>query len=1421
MEATLNNCNDWVIYMSHTPNSSFASTDDWLPISQFTEVYNGPLPAIPADGWIEFVLTTPFVYNNTDNLVIAVEENQTGYAGSAEEFFGTSVTENRSIYYYSDSNNPDPLAPPTAGGTPAVIPNTRLFFGDVPAGAQMMYNPQSYDYGTLYTNTASSPVSFMMQNTGLGTLNIQSVTIDDAVNYTLTDNNTYPLALTTAQSANFTVTFNPINDGTLPATVTLTDDLRQNYTISLTGVGFNNTISAFPYTQSFENGGALPIGWEQGTDDDLDWSIGTSTPSTSTGPQAGDHTTGTGYFVYTEASSNLNSRFDLLAPPVDITALTNPFCSFWYNMYGQSMGSLHVDIWDGSQWNEDVITAISGDQGQDWHAIDVPLTGYNNVIQIRFRGITGSDYYSDICLDDISFWDNGTVPGATTLNAPADLATGIPMTGTVTWNSVMGASGYFVNMGTDNPPTDTYSMIDAGNILSFDYTGLTSGSVYYWQIVPYNAIGNAVNCPVWSFTTFNAVPNTATLVSPANASLNQSLAPILEWADGGNYPDGYRVYLGTDNPPTDVIDGVDAGFVTSYAVQGPLEYSTNYYWQIIPYNFVGDAVNCPVWSFTTRPEGMVIVGDGTETNHHLPIEPYYGYSYSQSIYYPSDFGTAGFITSISYEYNGAATLASSTQWVIYMGTTSNDSYATNTDWVPLDQLTMVYNGTIDAPTGAGWIDFTLDNMFFYDGMSNLVIAVEENEPQYGTSSEEFFGTAVDAPRSIYYYSDTTNPDPATPETAMGMPSVIPNTRFFMIPPSEGPYVVISALAIDFGVESINGTSDAYNVRIANFGNEDAVIDPASVISGENADQFSLVDNNTYPIIIPQFDEVNFNVYFHPTSGGHKEAVLTIVDNVTDDARETHSIPLHGYAYVADNNDVTTTATEVSLEVINQPAIIEPATDIDWYAFWQTGPAQIDIHTENLYGSTIDLAAFLYGPYNDLGVVVDEGTAIATDDDSWTDGVNPHITADVTESGFYYLRIASFDNAPAITRSVKKEGRNLRWETSDYALWIESNNLTPPDGFDPPTALDVSITYQGINLTWQLPVPATRTLGGYNVYRDDVIINPAPVTTLFYLDSVENLVESQSYEYKVTALYTGPTGESVACDSIIVQFESVDPPVIADDFESYNDFVTSFGDWIINDEDGENTYGFNNGIDFPGENSAMAYIIFNPTATTPPLQFASAYSGDKYAACFAADTGVNDDWMITPQIQLTNNNAYMQLMARSYTTQFGSEKFEIAVSNGTTNLDDFTVISGDQPVEVPATWTPYVYPLNDYAGQVIRVAIRCVSQQTFFMMLDDVMVVNDGATVGNPNQPIIPEITTLRNNYPNPFNPETSISFDLKENANVSIDIYNIKGQRVASIADGAYNAGRHSVVWKGTDLKGNNVSSGVYFYKMTVIRFIE
>lgn len=74
--------------------------------------------------------------------------------------------------------------------------------------------------------------------------------------------------------------------------------------------------------------------------------------------------------------------------------------------------------------------------------------------------------------------------------------------------------------------------------------------------------------------------------------------------------------------------------------------------------------------------------------------------------------------------------------------------------------------------------------------------------------------------------------------------------------------------------------------------------------------------------------------------------------------------------------------------------------------------------------------------------------------------------------------------------------------------------------------------------------------------------------------------------------------------------------------------------------------------------------------------------------------------------------------------------------------------------------------------------------------------------------------SLIGNYPNPFNPETSIVFSLKEQGHVELEIYNIKGQKVKSLIDRKLEAGKHSIVWDGKDSNNNKVSSGIYLYRM-------
>lgn len=80
--------------------------------------------------------------------------------------------------------------------------------------------------------------------------------------------------------------------------------------------------------------------------------------------------------------------------------------------------------------------------------------------------------------------------------------------------------------------------------------------------------------------------------------------------------------------------------------------------------------------------------------------------------------------------------------------------------------------------------------------------------------------------------------------------------------------------------------------------------------------------------------------------------------------------------------------------------------------------------------------------------------------------------------------------------------------------------------------------------------------------------------------------------------------------------------------------------------------------------------------------------------------------------------------------------------------------------------------------------------------------------------ILEKPTSLLGNYPNPFNPQTSISFNLQEEGHVQIDIFNIKGQKVKKLIDEELPSGQHSRVWDGKDTNNNPVSSGIYMYRM-------
>lgn len=80
---------------------------------------------------------------------------------------------------------------------------------------------------------------------------------------------------------------------------------------------------------------------------------------------------------------------------------------------------------------------------------------------------------------------------------------------------------------------------------------------------------------------------------------------------------------------------------------------------------------------------------------------------------------------------------------------------------------------------------------------------------------------------------------------------------------------------------------------------------------------------------------------------------------------------------------------------------------------------------------------------------------------------------------------------------------------------------------------------------------------------------------------------------------------------------------------------------------------------------------------------------------------------------------------------------------------------------------------------------------------------------------VPTTYALAQNYPNPFNPSTEISFGLPQASAVELAIYNVLGQNVRTLVNGKMEAGSHTVTWDGRDGSGSQVSSGVYFYRIT------
>ena len=278
--------------------------------------------------------------------------------------------------------------------------------------------------------TSAETVSMKIMNFGVNTITAGQ-TIQ--VHYKINNNPTVTESLTFGGNllslANTSYTFNTkanlrdSNTYVIKTWTTITGDGNlENDT--LTSVIDNPVVQNFTWVEDFESmivgtSDRFTRGWRTPETANNSWTVGESqTPTADTGPfHDFNPKTLTGNYIFMETNNGSSgSTFIIESPCINISNLSTPGINFAYHMYGQTIGSLHLDVVTPDSTYLDVWTQ-TGDQGNQWFPVALDLGQFSSydIIQLQFRGVRGSGVTGDIALDDIRI---GNIPR---LNFPSTI----------------------------------------------------------------------------------------------------------------------------------------------------------------------------------------------------------------------------------------------------------------------------------------------------------------------------------------------------------------------------------------------------------------------------------------------------------------------------------------------------------------------------------------------------------------------------------------------------------------------------------------------------------------------------------------------------------------------------------------------------------------------------------------------------------------------------------------------------------------------------------------------------------------------------------------------------------------------------------------------------------------------------------------
>jgi hypothetical protein len=395
----------------------------------------------------------------------------------------------------------------------------------------------------------------------------------------------------------------------------------------------------------------------------------------------------------------------------------------------------------------------------------------------------------------------------------------------------------------------------------------------------------------WQLSEIITPPNPALIISPADSTLNVHYQPTLNWAPGSGQPTGYFLSVGTDNPPTNVLNHIDLQNINQYIFNSPLAFLTTYYWQVVPYNNFGSATSCPVWSFTTRNNDILsppTLQDFSETT--FPPLDWKRYSGALADTTTLTAVTTGWVRTTNFGNittgtpNGAGAKmniygANRYYWLVSapVNIPSGVPHQLEFDLALTDYSNSNpienQNGTddrfavvISTDNGMTWSSANILKLWDND-VSTTSLAYDS----IATAGQHIIIdlTSYSGICKIAFYGESTT---ANADNDIHIDNVrvqaVPATAIFEVQPESKV----------FEMTHINTTSTNQNFYISNIGVGSLGVSAFS-IEGANAGDFVLTNTNTLPATIAFGAPIVVSVKFAPVTVGEKTAVLNITDNL--------------------------------------------------------------------------------------------------------------------------------------------------------------------------------------------------------------------------------------------------------------------------------------------------------------------------------------------------------------------------------------------------------------------------------------------------------------------------------------------------------------------------------------------------------------